>query len=269
MKTEIELEELKRLQIDILQSVHDFCVEHQLKYSLGFGTLLGAIRHKGYIPWDDDIDILMPRIDYEKFVAAYTHKFYKVYDYRIDPDYEMPYAKVADTRTLLMENVNTKNIGINIDVFPLDPLLDTKDESFAFMKSLVPLKLKFRMKLVRPSVKNVWWKRIAINLSKVLVMHVSLNKLSEELNQRIAKLGNKETNYVGTPADCDPYAIKSIYEKELFEEYILTPFENRMFYIPSGYDRLLRNYYGDYMQLPPINERESPHTLNRIYWIDK
>lgn len=267
MSKQISKDELKVLQIEILQSVHDFCIANELNYTLGFGTLLGAIRHQGYIPWDDDIDIMMPRKDYEQLVRNYRHQHYKVYDYRFDKDYVHPFAKIADTRTLLEENANMKNIGINIDVFPLDYLYDTKEESVNFLKSLTPLKRKFRMKILKPSHKNVWWKRVAINLSKMLVINTSLKEISAAINDRIAAL-SPNTAYLGTPAGSDPYAYKSLYESSLFESYQLVPFEDRSFYAASGYDLILRNYYGDYMKLPPEDKRTSPHTLNKVYWID-
>lgn len=268
MKQEISIEELKKLQIEILQSVHDFCLLHQLNYTLAFGTMLGAVRHKGYIPWDDDIDIMMLREDYEKLISTYTHDFYKVYDYRNDAEYGMPYAKIADTRTLLKENVNMKNIGINIDIFPIDSLLDDEEGSVAFLKSLIPLKVKFRMKLLRPSKKNVWWKRIAICCSKLLVLGTSLKGIVEQLDQRIEK-NNNLTKYVGVPADPDPNVPNAIYKRSAFDSYQLVDFEDRKFFIASGYGHILKQYYGDYMQLPPEEKRTSPHTLNNIFWIDK
>lgn len=268
MPKTINIEELKAIQLEILQSVHDFCQDHNLKYALAFGTLLGAVRHKGYIPWDDDIDIMMPREDYEQFVKSYKHSIYKIYDYRYDKEYSYPYAKVADTRTILLENVNTKDIGINIDIFPLDVLADTKEEAVKFLQSLTPLKTKYRMKLLKPSPKNVWWKRVAIVLSKLLVVNTSLKSLSQEISLRVSNNPNKDAAYLGTPAGTDPYAINNIYEREHFDSYISLPFEGRCFMAPVGYDKILSNYYGDYMQLPPVEKRTSPHSLNQVYWIE-
>ncbi len=268
MPKSINIEELKEIQIEILQSIHDFCQDHDLKYSLAFGTLLGAVRHKGFIPWDDDIDLIMPRKDYEQFVQSYRHAYYKVYDYRYDEDYSHPYAKVADTRTILKENVNLKDIGINVDIFPLDGLADTQEAAVEFLKSLTPLKMKFRMKILKPSPKNVWWKRIAIILSKVLVINTSPKSIAHKLNQRISDNPHKDGAFVGTPAGADPHAIHNVYERKLFDSYISLPFEDRTFMAPAGYDQILRNYYGDYMQLPPEDKRTSPHTLNQVFWID-
>lgn len=268
MSKPIGVEELKTIQFEILQSIHDYCMENNLKYSLAFGTLLGAVRHKGFIPWDDDIDIMMPRKDYEQFIESYNHSYYKVYDFRKDKDYALPYAKVADTRSLLEETTNMKNIGVNVDVFPLDVLADTKEASLAFLQSLIPIKRRFRMKFLKPTPKNVWWKRIAIRLSKLLVLNSSLKSLSNEIHECILSNPNQNASFKGTPANTDPNAIRCIFERELFDSYVNLPFEGKEFLAAVGYDRILRIYYGDYMQLPPVEKRTSPHTLNKVYWID-
>lgn len=161
-----------------------------------------------------------------------------------------------------------KDIGINVDVFPLDGIADTREGAVDFLKSLVPLKNKFRMKVLKPSPKNVWWKRIAIHLAKILVINTSMKSLSQEINQRISANPHKDAAYWGTPAGTDPHAIHNIYERELFDSYITLPFEGRQFMAPVGYDQILRNYYGDYMQLPPVEKRTSPHTLCEVYWLE-
>lgn len=162
-----------------------------------------------------------------------------------------------------------KNIGINIDVFPIDNLLDDAKASVTFLKSLTSLKLRFRMKLLCPSPKNVWWKRLAIRCSKLLVLDTSLKHLSYKLDQKIVLNKNNQSKYVGIPSDPDPYAPNAIYPRSSFENYLAVDFEDRKFNIATGYDLILKNNYGDYMQLPPIEKRISPHTLNRVFWIDK
>ena len=124
MKT-ISTEELKRIQLDILLVFHDFCIENGLEYSLFAGTLIGAVRHKGYIPWDDDIDICMTRPNYEKFIHSFNGHFpnYYVAAPELDWNYYAPYANVCDNRTLLLEGKNGHNgqeIGVKIDIFPID-----------------------------------------------------------------------------------------------------------------------------------------------------
>ena len=194
---------MKQIQVDILKDIHQFCEANNLHYTLIFGSLLGAIRHKGYIPWDDDIDIAMLRPDYEKFVASYSGKngAYRVYDYRNDVDYHHPYAKVADTRTILEERTSMKDIGINIDVFPFDNLFDTKDECNQFIKSLDGFKKKFRIKLVKPGKKNVWWKRILIRLAKATQIFWSMKKITEKEYEIVNSLSNENAKYIGVAVD--------------------------------------------------------------------
>lgn len=268
MKRSISIDELKALQIEILQAVHDYCQEHELCYSLAYGTLIGAIRHKGYIPWDDDIDLMMPRDDYERFLNGFSHPYLKAYDCKRCEPYVLPFAKVADTRTVLEENSNTMQLGINIDIFPLDDLYDTREESVAFVRSLAPLKRKYRMKILRPSKKNVWWKRIAIRLSKLLVAHYDLKRLVMAQYIFIDRLLGKTSKYMSMVSgnEYGEAAERSIFEREVFDEYIVVPFEDRQFYAIAQYDKFLTTVYGDYMTPPAASEQTSPHTLNGVYW---
>lgn len=265
----ITIDELKQIQLDIMQAVHEYCLEHDLHYSLAYGTLIGAIRHKGFIPWDDDIDIMMPRKDYEHLVKGFSHPYYRLHDFSIDKEYVHPYAKVEDSRTMLIENTNAKNIGINIDVFPVDNLFDTPEQCFTFLSEIRHIKKLFRMKLLRPSKKNVWWKRLAIRFSKVLVSNLSLRDITQKQIERVATLDNDDSLYVSIVNcnDCSDVYLHSFWRRELFDEYITIPFEDRHFQIISGYDEQLKQLFGDYMTLPPIEKRVSPHTLNKIYWI--
>ena len=119
----ITSEELKAIQLDLLQKTADFCKENGIRYYLCGGTLLGAIRHKGYIPWDDDIDISMPRPDYDRFISMFNkpENDYQVIDMSNNKKYGLPFAKVHDTRTFVDELQYTKDqFGVYIDIFPID-----------------------------------------------------------------------------------------------------------------------------------------------------
>ncbi|MCQ2107271.1 MAG: LicD family protein [Fibrobacter sp.] len=259
---------MKQIQVDILKDVHSFCLANGIRYTLIFGSLLGAIRHKGYIPWDDDIDIAMPREDYEKFIAEYSHKDYHVYDYRKDADYHNPYAKIADTRTLLEENVCMKSIGINVDIFPFDYMFDSKEECSAFIDGLNNIKKIFRIKLVKPGRKNVWWKRIMIRLAKVAMLPFSMKGLTEKEYQKINTLTNKDAAFVALPVDPEiDAAYRSIYPRRMFENFVKVPFGNEEFMVTADYHQWLTQMYGDYMTPPKDVDRTSPHTLSKIYWI--
>ena len=123
MERRITIEELKRVQLEILDMVTQFCDANGIRYWLDSGTLLGAIRHKGYIPWDDDIDLGMLREDYERFVSVFneSNDRYRVLSFEWNPDFGFPFAKVCDTTTVLYEpDERGRKMAINIDIFPYD-----------------------------------------------------------------------------------------------------------------------------------------------------
>ncbi|SHM26136.1 lipopolysaccharide cholinephosphotransferase [Fibrobacter sp. UWR3] len=265
----ISLEEMKQIQVDILKDVHLFCEKNNIRYTLIYGSLLGAVRHKGYIPWDDDIDIAMLRDDYEKFVASYKSEngFYRVYDCRKDNGYYYPFLKVADTRTVLEENVSMQNIGVNIDIFPCDYLFDTKQECINFIKKLDFLKKLFRIKLVKPGKKNSFIKRILIRVLKLLCLPISMKNIVDREYALVNRLTNRNAKFVGFAFSSDlSCSYRSICPREVFEKYEKVPFEKETFEIISSYDEWLTQMFGDYMTPPPAKERTSPHTLNNVYW---
>jgi len=270
---EITIDEMKSIQVDILTNVHDFCEKNGIKYSLYAGTLIGAIRHKGFIPWDDDIDIVMTRPNYEKFIHGYKDDdgIYKLHELSTDPDYALQYAKVEDTRTILKENTSLKTMGINIDIFPCDNLSDTKEDSIAIFQKCAKIKFMHFGKLVKPGKKNSFFKKICILGLKILLMFYSMRNLAKKLDKMAKTMGKANSKYVGPLASF--YGGRSIrgnscaiWPREIFDDYNLVPFEDRQFYVMKGYDTYLTSIYGDYMQLPPEGERQSPHTLNGVYW---
>jgi len=264
MKT-ITLDELKSLQLDILSSLHDFCIKNDIKYSMCYGTLIGAIRHNGFIPWDDDIDVVMTRPNYEKFIHSYRDKTgkYKLHELSIDSEYSLPYAKIEDTRTVLEENGSLRPMGINIDVFPCDNMGDTPEESMRILNKTGKLRFQIFGKLVKPGPKNSFFKKICIIGVKTLLLFKNMRHLSEKLNKMAKTIGKKDAKYAG----CLVWGgIKAVIPSKVYQDYILMPFEDKQFYAMKGYDTYLTLIYGDYMQLPPEEKRTSPHTLNNIYW---
>ena len=127
MKKIEDIQELRQIQMGILDEVHQFCEQHGLRYFLSSGTLIGAVRHRGYIPWDDDIDIYMPRQDYEQFLLTYTDAkgIYRAINPATEPHYYYTFAKVVDQRTRMVEKeTEGYEIGVYLDIFPVDYVTD-------------------------------------------------------------------------------------------------------------------------------------------------
>lgn len=264
---EIGLKELRDLQLDILQNVHDFCVAYGIHYSLAYGTLLGAIRHKGYIPWDDDIDIAMLRPDYEKFMREYKDEVYRFCECRLDKDIHIGFGKVEDTRTIIIEAGNTKNLGVTIDVFPIDDLCDSYEESVSYFKSFKWNWLIRKAKYRELSIVKSWWKRVAVVLLKTLFLPLSVHELTLKNIQRAKAHVNAQSQYVGLI--CDPNGtMVEIMERKIWSEYQLTPFENRQFYAVKDTDGYLSHEYGDYMKLPSKEQQIPKHDFIAVYWKD-
>lgn len=263
---DISYQELKQIQLDILQFVHDFCQSHHINYSLAYGTLLGAVRHGGYIPWDDDIDIAMMRDDYERFAKAFNLEVspYHFYDCRNDENVHIAFGKVADTRTLVEEGASTKNLGVAIDIFPIDDLCDTYEESkkyynsYSFAKNLLVLKCR--------DIADVrsWWKKPIFAIVKLLSCWYSLHQISLKMNEKAMSHKKNESNYVGLLVD--GYE-NEIMERNIWSEYCQISFEGRTFCSVKNYDSYLKHAYGDYMQLPPEKDRVPKHDFYKMYWL--
>ena len=139
MREICNLSEIKKIELDILRAFRSFCEKNSLRYFLAYGTLLGAVRHGGFIPWDDDIDVAMPRTDYERFLKEFRDERYEVYDLS-KKGYFYPFAKLCDTTTVLIEEMSVKNsIGVYIDIFPMDGIADNDQSQHSKAKRLMKL----------------------------------------------------------------------------------------------------------------------------------
>ena len=268
---EISIDELKELQVQMMQEIHDYCVSNNIRYTLHAGTLLGAIRHKGYIPWDDDIDIAMPRPDYDKFISSFNGNSLnlKVISPELNWDYYAPYANVYDNRTILFETVNEHRgmeIGAKIDIFPIDGVPDNRNDfemQYDKIQDLNKILMIKRWRLSKIPIKIIRWK-IYATFGKFIYFTREYPEVQKELHELVTKFPFSESNYAATWVYCP---IRERLERVIFEDYIDAPFEGHVFKIIKNSDVWLKALYGDYMQLPPEEKRVNHHNF-KVYWKD-
>lgn len=262
---EIKNDELRTIQLDILQKVHNFCINHNIRYSLAFGTLLGAVRHGGYIPWDDDIDIAMLRHDYERFRIEFKDSVCQFCDCRTDKDIQIGFGKVVDTRTLVIEGGNSKNLGVNIDIFPIDDMCDTYEDSLRYFNSFRWNKFIRQAKYRQISCVKKWWKKPVLFITKILVSPFSVHKETLKCVKRLVEHTNGCSEFVGHMTDVI-YGENCIMKRSVWEEYAPIKFESHEFMAVKDTDAYLHREFGDYMQLPPKEQQVPKHDFEAIYW---
>ena len=246
-------EEIKEVELGVMDYIHNLCQKENINYSLAYGTLLGAVRHKGYIPWDDDVDISLKRDEYDKLYQAVLRDndpIYKVASWENDARYPYPFYRVYDARTVYENNYieNDIDLGICVDVFPFDYYADVN-------KEMVKLDTYRRLSvytLYGIHSKNAGLKNIiryllvlVFRLTRVKTWNKKMNLLSMQANDSDSidyLMENKRTS--------------TKFEKTLLDKVMDSPFEDRIYKIPEASHQILSAIYGDdFMEIPPVEKR--------------
>lgn len=255
----IELDRLRQTELEIMDVVHNFCKEHNLKYSLVYGTLLGAVRHKGFIPWDDDMDICMPRRDYDKFIELWEKnppKGYVLQNKNNSPEFSQNFTKIRKDHTaFLYFEEETKYLyhkGIFIDIFPGDNAPDSYiSRKIQYCFSAVSL-LFYRG--FSSGSKGIIGAIEKILLALPKKYHPTLRKWAERGVTHWNNNATKKIVFGNTIGEASRY-----FDIDLFDHIQEYSFENRRYCGFANYDEVLKTQYGDYMNLPPEEDRVLKH----------
>ncbi|MBD5554762.1 MAG: LicD family protein [Roseburia sp.] len=258
--------DIKQSIFEILSAFADYCDTHGLRYYLCGGTLLGAVRHKDFIPWDDDIDILMPRPDYIRLqklvekqpIASYYH--FKCFE---QGSSLFPFGKIVDIRTKVVTKYNDLDSVLWIDIFPMDGVPDDQKRCDYILKKAHKWKIMHGRTMAKIGTGTTYLKKI-LKLPFLIVPHVIGTKRCAKHLDVLAKRYNfDECEYVaGITWSNGPLERM---KKEDFIPYEDKEFHGRMFHAPACWDFYLKAMYGDYMKLPPQNKRYA-HMID-AYWI--
>ena len=256
--TELTIEEQKEICKGILKRFDTVCKENTLKYSIAYGTLLGAVRHGGFIPWDDDIDVNMPREDYEKLLALeYEDESFKVLSYRYCKNYYYTFSKMIDKRTYIDEpQRGEKNMGIFIDIFPVDYVGDIKNEApknveKGMKNSEIWLRLGSNINTNRGFTPK-YIAKLAFRLATLPIRKSLLYRYDTEFSKipKSEYCANYQLNF---------YGMKECFKSSLWDDIIYIPFEDIEVAAYRDYDSYLSCVFGDYMTPPPKEDRVSTH----------
>ncbi len=271
----LDINEIKSASFEVLSALKTVCEENGLRYSLTGGTLIGAIRHKGFIPWDDDIDIMMPRPDYDQLIetAKNNELPFRLLSQEICGEaYGYPFAKACNPNTRLKEKDMQEGdveLGVYVDIFPVDGMGNGYKRAklrcmlFQFLHGL---KITSNWTSYHRSKLRKWYyepfRYVCYLASKVM----GRKYIDKRLERFIRKYSYDDSRYVGRLVG--DYGSKEIMSKKYFDSTIPVEFEKGAFSAIEGYDDFLRALYGDYMQMPPPEKQVTHHEFT-AYWRNK
>ena len=268
----IGLDEIHMITLDLMDQFHNFCEENNLVYVLNNGTLLGAIRHKGFIPWDDDFDVMMPRKDYDRLFALLENKCdgrYRLITRGNTPNYYNGIARFCDMKYIYQTELDVKQYeqGVFIDVYPLDACGKDEEETEKVHLPVRKLNAKYIMYCNKTSLSSK--ARTLLRIPYYYYLHFRYGKnfgknIEQMTRDIIYSHFNDHSEYVGMYWENKDFRL---YQRNWMDKREMHDFEDRKYWISSEYDAVLTTQYGDYMTPPPQDQRIGNHSYS-IYEIE-
>lgn len=261
---EISNDNLKLICKDILKRFTEICDEQNLKYSIFYGTLIGAVRHQGFIPWDDDIDVVMPREDYEKLInLQYEDDRYEIKSYRYTDDYFYPFSKMVDKTTVIFEKYRAeKNMGLYIDIFPID-FVDNYENGFD--KDIAKALRNRRLMNHMAGSTDKKYAKNPLNYIIKIVAHKIMDPFRLSLIEKFDKEFIKDSGEYCINFVNNAEGAVQIFKSSYWDNLIPMKFEDLEVMGFGDYDDILGRKYGDYMSLPPAEAQVTHHSFTSYY----
>ena len=260
MKREINLEERRTLQLEMLQEIEDFCSSRSIRYSLAYGTLIGAIRHKGFIPWDDDVDIMMPLPDMMKLKKELHSNKIKYCDIETEKHFCYGFSRIAHRDTYSDQGIAFKSYGVNIDLYPIFNVPDTIEERDAYFE--------VGRKILDKRLGYIKWRNLIIKylpVSTIPGFDKAMRQYRDYMMNNGFAYGTTNHYFVFGGELSKKERELCTYNFDVFEKLTKVEFEGLTLSAIAKYHEYLTYYYGDYMELPPEDKR-IPYHGGRYYW---
>lgn len=249
----VDIKDIQAKMLGIMLEIDRICKKYHLRYLLDGGTMLGAVRHRGFIPWDNDADVMMPRDDYEEFMKAAKDELRPPYIFQCMENtdgYPYNFGKVFDTQTTYTESFTANaqiSHGIYVDVFPMDYV----DENY----------LKHAEMIAHYTMLRYYKLGLAHGAKRIIARFIPLSFINKRATSHMKYYGVRGKKVCKL---CHHGKNKPPIDLDLFNETVEVPYENTMLRVPAAYDSFLTGRYGDYMQLPPEKDRIPCHHVEEV-----